>query len=106
MDEIKKMDAADLEEVSGGRHYGAVSDNDSISKKDHHRGGSTRTVAGLQTGYLAIRTQPAYDDSNIIGRLYNGDKVEITGGHSGNGYVWIYAPSCGKSGWVNQNFIK
>ena len=67
--------------------------------------GATRTVANLQSGYLAVRTAPEYKYENEIGRLSNGMAVQITGGYSGNGYVWVYAPALGISGWVNQSFI-
>ena len=58
----------------------------------------------VDTGYLALRTAPAYDEANEIGELYNGDSVEITGGRSGN-YVWVYSPKYGCSGYVNSNFL-
>ena len=63
------------------------------------------TVRNLQSGYLAVRTAPAFEYENEIGKLYNGMAVQITGGYSGNGYVWVYAPALGISGWVNQSFI-
>ena len=67
--------------------------------------GSWRVVCNLQSGWLALRTAPAYDYSNEIGQLYNGDSVQITGGYSGNGYVYVYAPRLGMSGWVNAGYI-
>ena len=65
----------------------------------------TLRVRNLQSGYLAIRNAPAYEFENEIGKLYNGMAVQITGGASGNGYVWVYSPDLGISGWVNQSFI-
>ena len=64
----------------------------------------TVTVKNLQEGYLAIRTAPAFQFENEIGKLYNGMKVQITGGYQ-NGYVWVYSPDLGISGYVNQSFI-
>lgn len=58
----------------------------------------------VDTGYLALRTAPAYEEANEIGELYNGDSVEITGGYSGS-YVWVYSPKYGCSGYVNSNFL-
>ena len=52
-----------------------------------------------------LRTYPAYDYSNEIGQLYNGDFVQICGNGSDNGYVWVYSPKLNKSGWVNSNFL-
>ncbi len=65
----------------------------------------TLRVRNLQSGYLAVRNAPAYEFENEIGRLYNGMAVQITGGYSGNGYVWVYSPDLGISGWVTQSFI-
>ena len=64
----------------------------------------TVTVKNLQEGYLAIRTAPAFQFENEIGKLYNGMKVQITGGTQ-NGYVWVFSPDLGISGYVNQNFV-
>ena len=64
----------------------------------------TLVVKNLESGHLAIRTAPAYDYSNEIGKLYNGMSVQITGGYQ-NGYVWVYSPDLGISGYVNQSFI-
>ena len=67
--------------------------------------GPWKTVCNLQTGWLALRTAPAYDYTNEIGQLYNGDSVQICGNSSGNGYIWVYSPKLNMSGWVNQKFI-
>ena len=99
MTDIKKMNEQDLENVAGGYGYDA----------------GWRTVRGIQSGYLAIRTAPAadyYNEINHIG-LQNGDKVQITGSYmKGTGfggtqatYVWVYAPKFGISGYVNAAFI-
>ncbi len=65
---------------------------------------ATHQVSGLKSGYLALRTAAAYDNNNIIGKLYNGDYVTVTGGTSGN-YVWVTSSSLGKSGYVNKNYL-
>ena len=75
-----------------------------------------KTVANIQSGYLAIRTAPAADYNNEINHigLHNGDKVQITGSYvQGTGfgggpatYVWVYAPKFGCSGYVNAAFLK
>ena len=65
---------------------------------------SYRTVYGVDY-YLALRSAPAYDYYNEIGKLYNGDTVEITGSWSGE-YVWVYAPSLGMSGYVNGDYLR
>ena len=65
---------------------------------------SYRTVYGVDY-YLALRSAPAYDPSNEIGKIYNGQTVEITGGWSGE-YVWVYAPTLGMSGYVNGDYLR
>ncbi len=75
-----------------------------------------KTVANIQSGYLAIRTAPAADYNNEINHigLHNGDKVQITGSYvQGTGfgggpatYVWVFAPKFGCSGYVNAAFLK
>ena len=69
------------------------------------------TVGGLQTGYLAMRTQPRYDFDNEIrgSESYNGQALQVTGsyvtGSDGRTYVWVYNPRTGVSGWVNAAFV-
>ena len=67
--------------------------------------GPWKTVCNLKTGWLALRTAPAYDYTNEIGQLYNGDAVQICGNASGNGYIWVYSPKLNKSGWVNAGYV-
>ena len=98
-DEIKKVDEQELEGAAGGYGY----DN------------GWRTVRGIQSGYLAIRTQPSANYENEINHvgLQNGDKVQITGNYvQGTGfgggaatYVWVYAPKFGVSGYVNAYYL-
>ena len=74
-----------------------------------------KTVANIQSGYLAIRTAPAADYNNEINHigLHNGDKVQITGSYvQGTGfgggaatYVWVFAPKFGISGYVNAAYL-
>lgn len=78
-------------------------------------GFTTRTVKGLKSGYLALRSDTCYDDKNIIGHLYNGDYVYSTERYC-DGYVWVYAecrkdtvypmPAFSGNGWVNAGFLK
>ena len=100
MTDINKINEQELEGVAGGYGY----DN------------GWRTVSGLQSGYLAIRTAPAAKYENEINHigLLNGDKVQITGsyvqgtgfGGSAATYVWVFAPKFGISGYVNAAFIR
>ncbi len=65
--------------------------------------GSTYTVS-VATGYLALRTAPAYDYSNEIGELYTGDTFTATD-TSGSTYWYGYSPKYGRYGYVNRNYL-
>ncbi len=66
--------------------------------------GTWKTVS-VSAGYLALRGDFTYDDSNELGKLYNGDVVEIQGGCEGS-YVFVYSPKLDTIGWVNAGFLK
>lgn len=55
------------------------------------------------TNYLALRSAPTYDGRNEIGRLYNGDTVEV---QSCSGTYWyVYSSKLGMSGYVNSRYL-
>ena len=58
----------------------------------------------VDSGYLALRTAKAYDYNNEIGELYTGQSVEVQD-TSDSTYWWVYAPTLGKSGYVNKNYL-
>ncbi len=99
MTDFEKINEQELENAAGGQAATAV----------------YKTVANLQAGYLAVRTAPAANYENEIQstKLYNGDKVQITGSYVkgttfGGGaatYVWVYVPKTGVSGYVNAAFL-
>ena len=64
---------------------------------------NTYTVK-VQSGYLALRTAMAYDNSNEIGALYTGEIVEFCSVGDST-YWYVYAPSLGKWGYVNKNYL-
>ncbi len=100
MEELKKINDQALEDVTGGA-TGYM--------------GQWMTVRNIQSGYLAIRTAPAYKYENEINHigLYNGEQVQIAGqyveGTGINGskatYAYVYAPKFGCYGYVNAYFI-
>lgn len=58
----------------------------------------------VDSGYLALRTSPSFDDANEIAALYNGTEVELVNG--GEGTYWcVYVPSTGQTGYVNSNYL-
>ncbi|MBP3876270.1 MAG: hypothetical protein J6E41_11305 [Lachnospiraceae bacterium] len=102
--EIKKMNDEELNEIAGGKNALA----DSKHPEHHSAPAGTRTVTGLQSGWLALRNAPAYNANNEVGHLYNGDVVTVTGGTSYEGntpYVWVYSDKLKMSGWVNATFL-
>ena len=102
--EYIKMNNQELTQVAGGRD-GKVGIEE----------GPMKTVHGLQTGWLALRSEPRYDYRNEIGQLYNGDEVQIIGNDAMTehdfdkteytGYTWVYSKRLNMSGWVNSSFI-
>lgn len=58
----------------------------------------------VNSGFLALRTAPAYDDSNIIGELYTGDYVTYISTYNSD-YWWVYSSKLGREGYVNCNYL-
>ena len=100
MEEIKKVNDEALEDVAGGT--GGFT-------------GQWMTVRNITSGYLAIRTAPAFKYENEINHigLYNGDQVQIAGpsvkGTGADGgpatYAYVFAPKFGCYGYVNEYFL-
>ena len=59
----------------------------------------------VDSGYLALRSAPSYDAANEMGRLNNGDLVQVTGSANGS-YVQVYCAKYGAYGWVNAGFLR
>ena len=102
--EYRKMNNEELTQTVGGRD-GKVGIEE----------GPKRTVHGLESGWLALRSEPCYDYHNEIGQLYNGDVVQIMGNDAityndfdktpTTAYTWVYSKRLDKSGWANSRFI-
>ena len=96
MAELNKINEMAVENVTGGNGYDT---------------NSYRTVSGVQTGYLSIRTAPTYDYTNEIrgSELNNGDQVIVLGtpvaGSDGRTYIYIQAVKNGTKGYVNAAFL-
>ena len=58
-------------------------------------------VSGTEN-YLAVRTKPAYEKKNEIGKLYNGDTVWLL--DFGEGNYWYVSTAIG-DGYVNKNYL-
>ena len=59
----------------------------------------------VATGYLALRTDTAFESSNEIGELYTGDLVEVMDYTGATGYWYVYSPLLDKTGYVDKNYI-
>ena len=92
MTDMNKINGQKLEQVTGGAAASA---------------GSWKwvTVTGTKN-YLAIRNAAAYDEKNEIGKLYNGTKIQIRPDVRSGAYVWAYASSINREGWVNATYVK
>ena len=67
--------------------------------------GAWKTVK-VDSGYLALRRDVTFDQSNEIGQLNTGDQVEIQGSGNAGSYVFVYSPKYGCCGWVNAGFLR
>ncbi len=73
--------------------------------------GTTLTVAAtpytarVTSGYLALRTAKAYDSSNEIGKIYTDETVQVLSAGSNTQYWYVYAPTLGKFGYVNKDYL-
>ena len=64
-----------------------------------------RKTVKVTSGYLALRSEMAYDDANEIGRLNTGDIVQIADS-SDSTYWKVYSERLGKYGYVNKNYLQ
>lgn len=87
MADMENLSAEELEQIAGGAS--------STSYK-------SAVVKGT-TYYLALRSEPVYDDKNEIGKLHNGDVIKVRTDLKTGPY--IYAKALGKQGWVDSNYL-
>ena len=64
----------------------------------------TDYTVSVQSGYLALRTEKAYDYRKEIGKLYTGDTVEVLDA-SDSGYWYVYSDKLNKYGYVNKDYL-
>lgn len=58
----------------------------------------------VESGYLALRSQASYNDSNEIGRLNTGDTVQVKDTSDSN-YWYVYSPQLDKTGYVDKDYL-
>ena len=59
----------------------------------------------VSDGYLALRSEKAFDKGNEIGQLNTGDTVQVKD-TSNDQYWYVYVPKLGKEGYVDKNYLK
>ncbi|MDO5541037.1 MAG: hypothetical protein Q4F83_13395 [Eubacteriales bacterium] len=57
----------------------------------------------VDSGYLALRSKPAYDSSNEIGQLYTGDTFYVM--DDGDSQYWYGYTEDQKAGYVNKDYL-
>ena len=60
--------------------------------------------ASVATGYLALRNAKAYDYSNEIGKIQNGEAVYVMT-MPNETYWYVYAPTLGMYGYTNSDYL-
>ena len=77
----------------------------SIPLNTHIAKAGTTYKVNVDKGYLALRSDKAYDKNNEIGKLYSGDTVEVTDTSDAT-YWYVYVASLNKAGYVNKDYLK
>ena len=72
-------------------------------QRTHAAAGTTFQV-NVKSGYLALRSEKAFDKSNEIGQLNTGDLVEVTD-RKDSTYWYAYSPKLDKYGYANCNYL-
>ena len=73
------------------------------TQRTHAAAGTTFQV-NVKSGYLALRSEKAFDKSNEIGQLNTGDLVEVTN-RKDSTYWYAYSPKLDKCGYVDNRYI-
>ena len=93
-------------EITSANNNGTSAPGNNDNNQGSH--GTIYTVTGTNN-YLAIRSAPAYDESNVIAKLNNGATVQVnstdTYGDKGE-YWYVTDPNSGISGYANKKYLK
>ena len=57
-------------------------------------------------GYLALRSEPATDESNEKGELHTGEVVYVKDKTSSGQFWKVYSPKYREDGWVNKDYLR
>ena len=58
----------------------------------------------VTSGYLALRSEKAFDRNNEIGQLNTGDMVQVKDTSDSN-YWYVYVPQLDKTGYVDKDYL-
>ena len=108
--ELYTGDTVQLLDTSDSQYWYVYSpkyDMNGFVNKDYlvDRNPVIRKTVKVTSGYLALRSDMAYDDANEIGRLNTGDIVQIADS-SDSTYWKVYSERLGKYGYVNKNYLQ
>ncbi len=71
---------------------------------DYYDGWFEICYSHVESGFLALRSAPSFNDGNIIAELYtNGTKLCMTGEYYNN-YGYCYVPAYDVYGWVDVRY--
>ena len=65
---------------------------------------NTYTVT-VARGYLALRNAKAFDSANEIGKIANGQEVDVIDFSTGT-YWYVYVPDLDAYGYVNSEYLR
>ena len=80
-------------------------DNRVIGKGEPPKVYNVYYVSGVEN-FLGVRTAKVYDNSNEIGKAYEGDEIQVFDKNTGSKYWYVYSPTYNKWGYVNYNYLK
>ncbi len=87
---LEKMSDQDLEQIAGG-----------VGGPDEP--GWKWAMANVDTGYMALRAFPVYDQRNEKAKIVSGTAFQIKPDQTDGEYV--YACFNGEKGWVNSKYV-
>ena len=113
--EIGQLNTGDTVQVkdTADEHYWYVYvpklDKTGYVDKEYLLGGAGTAIQSMTVkvdkGYLALRSEKAYDKNNEIGQLNTGDTVELIEKEDST-YWYVFVPKLGKEGYVDKNYLK
>lgn len=77
-----------------------------VGSGDAPKDGYELKYASLDSGFLALRSEPVYDDANKIGEIHNGNEIYvISDTDTDSDYLYCYVPKLGMYGYATSDYI-